>query len=61
MFGNLQMLTEYFERNHSDIPIYDKAWLYSVQSMFYCMIGAESQAHRYAERAGHLYLKCVHH
>ena len=59
--GNLQMLKEYFERNRSDIPIYDEAWLYSVQSKFYRMIGAESQAHRYAEHAARLYLKCGRH
>ena len=59
--GNLNKLTEYFERNCSNIPIYDEAWLCSVQSKFYRMIGAESQAHRYAERAVHLYLECGRH
>ena len=59
--GNLKMLTEYFERNRSKIPIYDEAWLYSVQSKFYRMIGADSQAHRYAERAARLYLECGRH
>ena len=56
--GNLRILADYLERNSSVIPIYDEAWLNSVQSKFYRMIGEESQAHRYAERAAPLYLKC---
>ena len=56
--GDLKMLTEYFEKKHSVIPIYDEAWLYSVQSKFCRMTGEKSQAHRYAERAADLYQKC---
>ena len=59
--GNLKMLTEYLQKNRSDIPKYDKAWLYSVQSKFHCMNGADSQAHRYAKRAVRLYLECGRH
>ena len=59
--GNLKTLTEYFERHRSDIPIYDEAWLYSVQSKFYRINGADSQAHCYAKRAAHRYLECGRH
>ena len=58
---NLKDYEEYFERNRSNIPIYDEAWLRCIQSKFHRMIDATQEAQHYAKLSAACYLECGRH
>ena len=58
---DLKDYKEYFERNRSNIPLYDEAWLRCIQSEFYRMIDATQEAQHYAKLSAARYLECGRH
>ena len=58
---NMKDYVEYFERNRSNIPLYDEAWLRCIQSKFYRMIDATQEAQYYAKLSAAHYLECGRH
>ena len=57
----LKDYVKYFERNRSNIPLYDEAWLRCIQSKFHRMIDATQEAQHYAKLTAPLYLECGRH